>query len=209
MDRGTWRATVHGVTKNQTQLSIHVIRIELVISHKETKKLQMFKKKKAIWTPFHGPLVNLLVSSWPLWQEKWARLGVTARLVVKKLVTGPQSSESRHLIPSKQSCFCHLDLVTPAGDGLCPIVNFLSWQGSQIRTQDHSYMRVKEKYFSASQPFQYRRSKERGGIDAADYTQHGHSGGKRMKDQPYSNAFFHFYLMWKLRRLRAVRFQIN
>ena len=33
MDRGTWRATVHGVTKNQTQLSIHVIRIEIVISH--------------------------------------------------------------------------------------------------------------------------------------------------------------------------------
>lgn len=134
---------------------------------------------------------------------------MTARLVVKKLVTRPQSSESRHLIPSKLSRFCHLDLVTPTGDGLCPILNFLSWQGSQIRTQDRSYMRVKEKYFSASQPFQYRRAKERGGIDAADYTQHGHSGGKRMKDRPYSNAFFHFYLMWKLRRLRAVSFQIN
>ena len=68
MNRGPWRATVHGVTKNQTQLSTHVIRVERVISHKETKKLQLvfFFFFKAIWTPFHGPLVNLLVSSWPL-----------------------------------------------------------------------------------------------------------------------------------------------
>ena len=51
MDRGTWRATVHGVTKNQTQLSIHVIRIEIVISHKEMKKLQMLKKKKKPFGP--------------------------------------------------------------------------------------------------------------------------------------------------------------
>lgn len=98
---------------------------------------------------------------------------------VKKLVTGPQSSESRHLTTSKQSCFCHLNMVTPAGDGLCPILNFLSWQGSQTPTQNHSYMTVEEKYFSASQPFQYRRSKERGGIDAVDHAQHRHSGGKR------------------------------
>ena len=41
MNRGPWRATVHGVTKNQTQLSTHVIRVERVISHKETKKLQL------------------------------------------------------------------------------------------------------------------------------------------------------------------------
>lgn len=40
-------------------------------------------------------------------------------------------------------------------------------------------MTVEEKYFSASQPFQYRRSKERGGIDAVDHSQHGHSEGKR------------------------------
>ena len=163
MDRGPWRATVHGVAKNQTQLSTHVIRVERVISHKETKKLQLFFfffKKKAIWTPFHGPLVNLLVSIGHFDKKNGARPGVTARrsgscsqattaptLVtiiasqVKKLVTGPQSSESRHLTTSKQSCFCHLNMVTPARDGLCPIRNFLSWQGSQIRTQNHSYNR--------------------------------------------------------------------
>ena len=127
MDRGTWRATVHGARKSRTQLSAHVVRIETVISHKDTKKLQLFFKK-AIWTPFHGPRPG--VTAW--WSGSCSQATTAPTLVtiiasqVNKLVTGPQSSESRHLTTSEQSCFCHLNMVTPAGDGLCPILNFLS-----------------------------------------------------------------------------------
>ena len=31
MDRGVWQATVHGVTKSQTQLSMHVLLISVLI----------------------------------------------------------------------------------------------------------------------------------------------------------------------------------
>ena len=69
MDRGPWRATVHGVAKNQTQLSTHVIRVERVISHKETKKLQLFFfffKKKSHLDPISWASRQSAGFHWPL-----------------------------------------------------------------------------------------------------------------------------------------------